>query len=164
MNPLRLAIALAAATAVSPASAQIANHGIALETGISSPLGTSGGAAATFAASASAWIDGDLEGFARIAFSSADGTRDRAAVPALAGTVGLRLSLGRAAVRPQLFAEAGWARVEAARGSPSRAAFGVGGALELFPVLDLSVSARAALRVTGGAPSLEAVVGLGAYF
>lgn len=164
MSPLRIALALAAAAAASPAAAQIANHGIALESGISRPLGTSGGSGATFAVSASTWIDGDLEGFARVAFSSAGRTQDRAAVPALAGTIGLRLSLGRAAVRPQLFAEGGWARVEAERGPSSRATFGLGGALELFPVLDLSVSARAALRVTAGAPALEAVLGVGGYF
>lgn len=164
MKPLRIAFALAAAAAAPTVAAQVSNHGIALESGISSPLGTSGGPAATFAVSASTWIEGDVEGFARVAFSSAGGTRDRAAVPALAGTVGLRLSLGHSAVRPQLFAEAGWARVEAGGGASSRATFGVGGALELFPALDLSASTRAALRVTAGAPALEVVLGLGGYF
>ncbi len=164
MSSIRIALALAAAVAAPPAMAQTANHGIALESGISSGLGTSGGPGATFAVSASTWLDGDLEGFARVAFSSAGRTRDRAAVPALAGTIGLRLSLGHAAVRPQLFAEGGWARVEAERGASSRPTFGLGGALELFPALDLSVSARAALRVTAGAPALEVLLGLGGYF
>jgi hypothetical protein len=164
MRPLRIALALAAAVAAPNAVAQISNHGIALESGISSPLGGSGGPGATFAVSASAWIDGDLEGFARVAFSSAGETQDRAAVPSLAGTVGLRLSLGRAPVRPQVFAEAGWAQVEAERGGQDRATFGLGGGLEVFPVLDLSVSARAALRVTAGAPALEAVLCLAGYF
>lgn len=164
MTPLRIALALAVAAAAPSAAAQLSNHGIALESGISHPLGASGRPAATFAVSASTWIDGDLEGFARVAFSSAGGTEDRGAVPALAGTVGLRLSPGHGTVRPQLFAEGGWARVEGERGASSRATFGLGGALELFPALDLSVSARAALRVTGGAPAIEAVLGVGGYF
>ncbi len=157
-------LAVAAALAAPPAAAQLSNHAIAVESGISTSLGAASATGATLALSASTWLDGDLDGVARVAFGSAGGAEGRAAVPALAGTLGLRLSLRRAPLRPQVFAEGGWARVETARGPADRPAFGVGAALEIFPARDLSFAVRAALRVTGGAPALDAGVAFAGYF
>src|SRR5512141_2447689 len=132
MRPLLPAAAIAVACAA-PAAAQVSNHGIALESGISSALGTAAAPQATFALAASTWLEGEVEGVARIAHGSAAGTGGRAAASALSGTLGLRVSLGHGALRPQLFADAGWARVEADGMLSDRAAFGAGAALEWFP-------------------------------
>jgi len=164
MRLLRYAVALSAALAASPSAAQLSNRGIAVESGVCAPLRRAGSLRPTLAISASTWLEGDVEAVARVAFSSAGETAGRDAVPALAGTLGLRLSLGRAPVRPQLFAEGGWARVEAVRGAANRATLGLGGALEWFPASDLSAGVRAALRLTGAAAALEIVVALGGYF
>jgi hypothetical protein len=43
-------------------------------------------------------------------------------------------------------------------------AFGLGAALEWFPVPDVSVSARAALRAAGADLRAEGVIGFAAYF
>lgn len=160
----RIAVALAAVLAAGPASAQFTNHGIAVESGMSRRLGGSGGPGATVAVTASAWLDGDVEAVARVAYGSADGTRGHAAVSAMTGTLGLRLSLWHGPVRPQVLVDAGWARVGEGGMTSDRAAFGVGVALEWFPASDLSVAPRAALRLAGGAPALELTVAFAAYF
>ena len=113
MRPIVLLAALAVSARAPPARAQVSNTGIAVESGAWAPLGAGGGLAPTFALSASRWIEGDVDAYARLAFGSADETAGRGAAPALAGTAGLRLSLGRAPLRPQGFLEAGWARVPA---------------------------------------------------
>ncbi len=167
---MRLPI-LAAAAVLSAApslpAAQLANRAIALESGLSTPLGSRGPPAAAVAFSASSWLEGfdggDLEGVLRVAFASAPQTNGRAAAAGLVATAGLRLSLGRAPLRPQLLADLGWARLRP--GTPSnRIAFGLGAGLEWFPVPDLSVSARAALRGAGADVAAEAVLAVAAYF
>lgn len=147
-----------------PAAGQVSNHGIAVESGISAPLDGAGSAAATLALSASTWIEGDVEGVARVAFASASGTAGRAAAPGLAGTLGIRLSLGRAPLRPQLLADAGWARAGSGAAASDEVLFRLGAGLEWFPAGDLSLAARGAFVVAGGAPALEAVLSLGGYF
>jgi hypothetical protein len=164
MTVLRAALALAAALAAPSARAQHSNHGIAVESGIYAPFTGSSGAAPALAVSASRWLDGDLHLVARVAVASVPATAVRGAVPALSGTLGLRLSIGRAGTRPQLLADVGWARVESEGAVRDRATLGVGGGLEWFPASDLSVGARAMLRLTGGLAAADAVVALGAYF
>ncbi len=164
MRTLVHACAVGLALAASPAAAQLSNHGIAVETGISAPLGGGGGTAAAVALSASTWLEGDVEGVARVALASARGTDGRAAAPALSGTVGLRLSLGRAPIRPHAFVEAGWASLARDGGRSGALAAGVGAGVEWFAAGDLSLGARAALRVAGGAPALDLSLALSGYF
>lgn len=164
MRLLPTALAAAAALAAGPSSAQLSNHGIAVESGISSPLGKGGAPSATFALSASAWLEGDLEAVARVAYRSAAETGGRAAASAATGTVGLRLSLAHGPVRPQVFLDAGWARLEADGDVASGGAFGVGAALEWFPASDFSIAPRISYRLAAGVPSLEVMLALGGYF
>jgi hypothetical protein len=164
MRVLDTALVLGLALAAFPAAAQLSNHGIAVESGISRPLDGAGEAAASLALAASTWIEGDVEGVARVAFASASRTGGRAAVPGVLCTLGLRLSLGHAPVRPHLFADAGWARVGKGEATSDELVFGFGAGLEWFPAGDLSVGARTALRVVGGAPALDLVLALAGYF
>ncbi len=164
MRPLHLAVVAAAAVAAPPAAAQVSNHGIAVESGISAPIEAGSAPALGFALGASLWLDGDVEGTARVAWGSAAATGGRGADSALSGTIGVRVTLGRGAVRPQVFAEAGWGRVEADGLASDRAAFGAGAALEWFPAADLSVAPRLALRVLGGDARAEFGLALGGYF
>jgi hypothetical protein len=164
MRLLHAALAAAATLAAGPASAQLSNHGIAVESGISTPLGKGGPPSATFALTASAWLEGDLEAVARLSYRSAPQTGGRAAASAVTGTAGLRLSLGHGPVRPQVFLDAGWARLEEDGAVASGGAFGVGAALEWFPASDFSLAPRIALRLAGGDRSLELMLALGGYF
>jgi hypothetical protein len=165
MRLLVLAAALTAAVPSRPA-AQLANRAISLESGISTPFGGRGAAAAAFAIAASRWLDGfedaDLDGVLRVALAAAPGTAGRGTTAGVLATAGLRLSLGRAPLRPQLFADLGWARP---RGRASDTlAFGIGAALEWFPAPELSVSPRLALRGAGADLAAEGVLALAAYF
>jgi len=166
MRTTLLALAAASSLLATPAAAQLSNRAISLESGISAPLqgGAAGGA---FALSATGWLDGgrlgDLDAVARVAVASAPETGGRAAAAAVSATVGLRLSLGHAPLRPQLFADLGWARLGGEAGG-DRLAFGLGAALEWFPTPDLSLAARGGLRGTGAALAAEAVAALSAYF
>lgn len=164
MRLLEAAFAAAAALATSPASAQYSNHGISLESGISSPLAKGRPPGAAFAVAASAWLEGEVEAVARVSYGSAPRTTGRAADSSLSGTLGLRLSLARGGVRPQAFAEAGWARVRSDGAARDRLALGVGAALEWFPAADVSISPRVALRAAGGEPAAELGVALAGYF
>lgn len=159
-----LALALAALLAAAPAAAQVSNHGIAVESGLSTPLGGGGGPAGTVAVTATTWLEGDVEGVARVAYTSAAETGGRAAAATTSGTLGLRLSAGHAPLRLQAFVDAGWARVEARGVAANRATFGVGLGLEWFAGRDLSLAPRLALRGAGGDPSLELTLALGGYF
>ncbi|HET8542858.1 MAG TPA: hypothetical protein VFL83_23500 [Anaeromyxobacter sp.] len=166
MRATVLAAALVLSALPTPAAAQLANHAISVESGVSTPLHGRAAPGAAFALSATAWIDGfdrgDLEGVLRVALASAPQTVGRASTAVLA-TGGLRLSLGRAPLRPQLFADLGWARLRGGTAG-DRVAYGLGAGLEWFPVPDLSVAARAALRGAGAALGAEGVLGLAAYF
>jgi hypothetical protein len=157
-------LAAAAALAAAPASAQYSNHGISVESGISSPLAKGRSPGAAFAVAASAWLDGEVEAVARVAYGSAARTPGRAPDSSLAGTVGLRLSLARGALRPQAFADAGWARVRSDGLARDRLALGAGAALEWFPAADVSIAPRIALRAAGVEPAIEAGVALAGYF
>jgi len=159
-----VALSLAAALAAGPAAAQLSNRGIAVESGLSAPLDGAGGPRATITLTASTWLEGRVEVVVRVAHGSADGTGGRAAASATSGTLGLRLSLGLAPVRPQVFVDAGWARIEEDGVASGLAAFGAGAALEWFPAVDFSVAPRAALRLVGGAPAVELTLALGGYF
>jgi hypothetical protein len=166
MRSLLLAIAAAAFAVPSRATAQLANRAISVESGISTPFGGRGAAAAAFAVSASRWLDGfdegDLDGILRVAYAAAPETAGRATAAGVLATAGLRLSLGRAPLGPQVFADLGWARP---RGRSSDAvAFGIGAALEWFPAPELSISPRVALRGAGAALAAEGVLAVAAYF
>jgi len=167
MRTTLLALAASSSLLATPAAAQLANRAISLESGISAPLQGGGAAGGAFALSATGWLDGgrhgDLDAVARVAVASAPETGGRAAAGAVSATVGLRLSLGRAPLRPQLFADLGWARLGGEAGG-NRLAFGFGAALEWFPAPDLSFAARGGLRATGAALAAEAVAALAAYF
>ncbi len=164
MRSLLAAAALLSATP-SVATAQLANRSISLESGVSTALGTPGPAVAAFAISASRWLEGlgrgDLDGVLRVSYASAPRTTGRGPAGAVVATAGLRLSLRPAPLRPQLLADLGWARL---RDASSRLAFGLGAALEWFPVPDVSVSARAGLRGAGTAMAGEGVLAFAAYF
>jgi hypothetical protein len=164
MRPSAAVLVAAAALAAAPASAQLSNHGIALESGISSPLAKGGGPRPIFALAASAWLEGDVEAVARVSYESAAETSGRAAASLLTGTIGLRISLGHGPLRPQAFADAGWARIDEHGVAATRGAFGLGVALEWFPAADFSIAPRAGIRVAGGEPWLEVVLALGGYF
>lgn len=163
MRPV-LVVPLVVTLCATRAAAQPANHGIALESGFSSPAAGGGAMAAAFALTASTWLEGDVDAFARVAWASGPRTGGRAAVPALAGTVGLRLSLGRAPLRPQLLVDAGWARVPSGRVAASHGTLAAGAALEWLPAGELSIAPRLAVRTAGGAPLLELGLSLGGYF
>ncbi len=164
MRLLPAALASAALLGAVPAAAQVSNHGIAVESGLSAVLARGAGLGATFAASASTWLEGDVEAVLRFSRGSAAETGGRAAVPFATGTLGLRLSLGHAPVRPQIFLDAGWARLGSGGTASDRVAFGAGAALEWFAAGDLSIAPRAALRVAGGEASLEVTLAFGGYF
>ncbi len=163
MRAARLAPALAALLAASPAAAQLSNHGVAVESGLSAPLRGGGRTGGTLALSASTWLTGDLDAVARLARASVPRTGDRGADLAWLATLGLRLSLGHRTVRPHAFADLGWA-TGSGEGGSSRLAVRVGAGLEAFLARDLSISAGAALRAVGGAGAGEAALSLAAYF
>ncbi len=164
MRTFRRAIAATLVLAAWPAAAQLSNHGVALEAGATVPAGASGGAAAGVALTASSWIEGDLEGVARVAFSAADETEGRGAAPSVSGTVGLRLSLLPDPVRPELQVEIGWARVVSRGSTDDRLALGMGGGLEWFPARDASLAVRLAVRGSPAHLRVEAAVAAAVYF
>ena len=165
--PLLAAAALLVASPT-PAFAQLASRSISLETGLSTPVAGRGPASAALALAASTWLAdldvGSLDGVLRVAWSSARETPDRAAADAFAATAGLRLSLGRAPVRPQLFADLGWCWWLRGSGAGDGLALGLGAGVEWFPATDVSISACAALRGTGSDAAGEGVLALAAYF
>jgi hypothetical protein len=67
-------------------------------------------------------------------------------------------------LRPQLWIEAGWARLGGPLGRSDRIALGAGGGIEWFVGRDLSVAARCTLRGAGPVRRLDVVAGLAAYF
>ena len=119
---------------------------------------------AAVALAATAWLEGDREAIARVAFVSAPQTAGRGPDRGVTGTAGLRLSLSPAPLRAQVGLELGWARAATAAGPVDRLAFGADVGVEWFPARDLSASARAALRGVPGALSTELVLGLAVYF
>jgi hypothetical protein len=164
MRASTIAAAVLALAAASPATAQLQNRSLAFESGISAPLSSEGGGRPAFALAAAAWIEGSLEVTARVAVATAAETAGRAPVTTASGTAGLRASLLPDPLRPQLGVEVGWARVAAPAGAEDRVAFAATAGLEWFPVRDLSIAARAALRGAGGALSVELTLGAAAYF
>ncbi len=170
MTLARAILAAALAAAAAPAGAQLSNRSIAVESGLSAPLGGGGSAAPAFAVAATAWLDGELEALARVAFWAGSRTTGRATDAEAdggggwAGTAGLRLSLLPEPLRPQLSVELGWARLEGPAGRADRLAVGAAAGLEWFPVRDVSLAGRCAVRGAGAATSVEVLVGAAAYF
>jgi hypothetical protein len=166
MRSLLLAAAALVVAVPSRSAAQLANRAISVESGISTPFGGRGAPAAAFAVSASRWLDafddGDLDGVVRVALAAAPETAGRGTAAGVLATAGLRLSLGRAPLRPQVFADLGWARPLGR--SSDALAFGIGAALEWFPAPELSVSTRVALRGAGAELAAEGVLAVAAYF
>lgn len=153
------------ALAAQPASAQLSTRAIALESGVSAPLGAGAAAHAPVAVAAGFWLEGDLELVLRLSFGTAPRTPDRAAVGWVAGTAGLRWSFAPGPLRPQAFIEAGWAH-GSGPGDADRPALGAGVAVEWFFARDLSLAAGAAARraAVGSGARIEATAALAAYF
>jgi hypothetical protein len=147
-----------------PAAAQLRNRSIALETGLAAPLARSGSHGPAVALAATAWLDGAAEAVARVAWASAPRPEGRGVDTLVSGTAGLRVSLLPDPLRPQLGLELGWARRSAGGRTDDRLALGATAGLEWFPARDLSVAARAALRGSGGDPTLELAAAVAAYF
>ena len=168
MTLSRLLVAAALAATAAPASAQLSNRSIAVESGLSAPLRAGAQAGGALALSATAWLDGDLEAIARVSMRAGARTEDHGADDRSgtqwSGTAGLRLSLLPEPFRPQVSVELGWARLERSWGASDRLALGAGVGVEWFPARDVAVSARCALRGAGGVPSLDLVLGAAAYF
>jgi post-segregation antitoxin (ccd killing protein) len=173
MTLCRVVAAVLLAAASARASAQLSNRSIAVEAGVSAPASAGAPSAEVLAVAATAWLDGELEAVARLARwaeartpgRAADGDpADDAGRGGWIGTAGLRLSLLPEPLRPQLWIEAGWARLERPEGPADRLALGAGAGLEWFVARDLSVAARCAVRGAGRWRRLDAVVGLAAYF
>jgi len=162
MRTLRNVVAVAVLTMAGAANAQLSRRSISLESGISAWPGGEGGPRATVALLATAWLEGPAEAVARLAFASAGEPGVRAT--AVSGTVGIRLSAGSGPLRPQLVADAGWARLPGRPASRDRFAWGLGAGAEWFPGLDLSLSVRGGVRSIGGGIGLELVAGVAAYF
>lgn len=166
MTTLRAVLAAACLAAAAPAAAQLSNRSIALESGLSAPLGARGAARAAFALAATGWLEGPVEAVARVRYGSAERTGGRGADALLAATLGARASLLPDPLRPQLGVEAGWARrIEAGGATASAFAAAAFLGLEWFPARDLSVAVRAGCRWVGGAAAAaEAAGGFAAYF
>jgi hypothetical protein len=167
MRMPRVALAAFLAALSAPARAQTGTHAISVESGISAPLGPGPGAHAPLAVAAAFWLEGDVDVVARVAFGAARETTDRGTAGWISGTAGLRWSLAPGPLRPQLFAEGGWARLDGPGGAPRGGlALGAGGALEWFPVRDVALAAACALRrgPAGLGWRAEATAGLSAYF
>jgi hypothetical protein len=165
MSLARIVLTAAVAAAATPAAAQLSNRSVSFEAGLSAPARRGGGAAEVVGVAATAWLDGDLEAVARVAWWSAPRTPDRAADGAgWLGTAGLRVSLLPDPLRPQLWIEAGWARQDTQQGPRDRLALGAGAGLEWFAVRDVSVAVRCALRGAGPDRRLDVVAGVAAYF
>jgi hypothetical protein len=153
-------LALALALLAPPARAQLSNRVVSLEAGIS-PAGA--GARPALALAAGAWIDGDVEGFARIAAGAVPRTGGRVADSVL-GAAGLRLWLGNAPLRPFVAAELGWVRRLAWAGGDAVFA-GAAAGIEAFVARDLALSVRSTARLAaGGRTWLDATAGLALYF
>jgi hypothetical protein len=165
MTLARILLAVAVAASAARAEGQLSNRSISVETGVSAPLDGGGGAAEAFALAATAWLDGELEALARVSRWAAPRTAGRGPDGGgWAGTAGLRLSLLPEPLRPQVWIEAGWARLASPEGGRSRVALGAGAGLEWFVVRDVSVAARCALRGAGAARAVDVVAALTAYF
>jgi hypothetical protein len=165
MRTTRLLVPALLLAAAAPAAAQLSNRSISVESGLSTPLAASRGAAPALALAAAAWLDGPVEAVARVGAGVAAEPGGRAAARALSGTAGLRVSLLPDPLRPQLGVEVGWARVSAASGAADdRLAFGVTAGLEWFPARDLALAVRGALRGFGRALSGELALAATAYF
>jgi hypothetical protein len=161
MRPSLSLIPLAALLAAAPARAQRANHSISLESGASRLHGTP---LVPVALSASAWLDGDLHGTARVSGTFAPRTGGRGADRVWSGTFGLRFAPGTAALRPDAVAELGWALAEEGGHARQGVALGLGCGLEWFLARDLSLSSRAVLRRAATPWRLEVVLAASAYF
>jgi hypothetical protein len=165
MTPSRTLLAGIALVAAFPAAAQLSNRSIALESAVSAPFRAGEGFLGGVGLAATAWLDGDLEAVARVAWAAGARTGDRAAAAeAWTGTAGLRLSLLPEPLRPQLSLEAGWRRIDGPTGSAGQLVLGAGAGLEWFPARDLSLAVRCALRGGSFAPELEASLAAAVYF
>jgi hypothetical protein len=163
MRTAHLVAVAALLSVASPAAAQLRNRSISVESGVSAPISAGSGARGVLALAATTWLDGAAEAVVRVAVAAAPETAGRSSA-AVAGTVGVRMSLLPDPLRPQLGVELGWAREDRPTGTADRIAFGVTAGLEWFPGRDLSVAARGAMRGVGSALSLDLVLALAAYF
>lgn len=163
---MRLAHVLAAVvlSAAHPALAQVSPRSISVESGVSAPMGRGAGAHAPIALCAALWLEGDVDVVLRLATGAAPRTPSAGEVEWFAGTAGLRWSLAPGPLRPQLFAELGWA--QAGGGDRARPVVGAGAALEWFLARDVALGVSAALRRApdGAGWRLDATAGLAAYF
>jgi len=156
MRALRAIALLLLSAQPTPVPALPGPYGFSLETAV--PVAVAR-AAPRLTAVASRWLDGELEGEARLTFGSAGRPSARGAdgpTPSL----GLRWGLDLGRWRPQLGVEAG-VRLPAA-GRPATPTGAARAGIGLFARRDLALSVGVGWRWTSGAaPGLEAVVGLG---
>ena len=165
MTLYRTLAAAVALLAAAPAAAQLSNRSIALESGISTPLRAGEGVVGGLALVATAWLDGELEALARLAFGAGARTADRAAAgDAWTGTAGVRLSLAPEPHPPQVSLEVGGRRTLGPDGGQGALVLGAGLGVEWFVARDLSLALRGAIRGAGSGPELEASLGAAAYF
>lgn len=158
MRALRATALVLLSVLPTPAPALPGPLGFSMETAV--PVAAAG-AVPRLAAVTSWWLDGDLEGEARLAFASAGRPPDRGA-DAVTPALGLRWGPDLGRWRPRLAVEAG-VRL-AATGRPATPTGAARAGAELFARRDLSLSVGVGWRwTTGAAPGLEAVVGVGYY-
>jgi hypothetical protein len=141
-----------------PAPARPGPYGFSLETAV--PVAAAG-AAPRLTAVTSWWLNGGLEGEARLAFGSVGRPPARGA-DAMTPALGLRWGRDLGRWRPRIGVEVGVRLPAAGRSATPTGAARAG--VELFGRRDLALSVGAGWRWTSGAaPGLEAVVGLGYY-
>lgn len=151
-------------SAAQPALAQVSPRAISVESGLSAPLGRGAGAHAPIALCAALWLEGSVDVVLRLATGVAPRTPSAGEAEWLSGTAGLRWSLAPGPLRPQLFAELGWAQAGVA--GRARAVGGAGAGLEWFLARDVALGVAAALRRApdGAGWRLDGTAGVAAYF
>lgn len=138
-----------------PAAAQPPNRSISLQ---ASAAADRGGAGPGLSLAAGAWLEGDLDATARLAWRSAPRPGGRAAALALAG---LRWAPDVGRWRPVLSLEGG-AAWRAGRGAAGAGAVRAG--LEWLPSRDWSLTAGAGLAWDGRAAAPEGLLAATCYF
>jgi hypothetical protein len=142
-----------------PAAALTPNRWLSLEAALSPSAGSPGGAVSL---AAGAWLDGELEGLARVGLAAEPRTAGRAAVLLVAPTAGLRWAPEMGRWRPTAGVEAG---VRVGPGGRTAVTGVLRGGGELLLGRELGVAAGLAWRWTAGErAALEPALGVTCYF
>jgi hypothetical protein len=146
--------------AAAPARAQLSPRVLAVDGGVSS---TGSGARPAWSIAAGLWIDGPVEGYARLGGGSAPRSGSRTA-DVVSVAAGLRAWLGDSLLRPYVGVEAGVVRTLGGWGEGGVGAAALAG-LEAFVARDVAFTGRLAARWASGGPVwLEAAAGVALYF